>query len=98
MADSPAGVDDGSDHEAAAAPGADSGFGIDRVAAAAGNNPDILRLENLDTDLAPPPEAVAATRAAAGRDEANSYLPFTGRLTSSGRSAPASPDAAASAC
>jgi aspartate/methionine/tyrosine aminotransferase len=56
------------------------GFGIDRVAAAAGDNPDILRLENLDTDLAPPPEAVAATREAAGRDDTNSYLPFTGRL------------------
>lgn len=56
------------------------GFGIDRVAAAAGDDPDVLRLENLDTDLAPPPEAVEATREAAGRDDANSYLPFTGRL------------------
>ena len=56
------------------------GFGIDKVAAAAGDDPDVLRLENLDTDLAPPPEAVAATRDAAGRDDANSYLPFTGRL------------------
>ena len=56
------------------------GFGIDKVAAAAGDDPDILRLENLDTDLAPPPEAIAATCEAAGRDDANSYLPFTGRL------------------
>jgi aspartate/methionine/tyrosine aminotransferase len=56
------------------------GFGIDRVAARAGDDPDVLRLENLDTDLPPPPEAVAATREAAGRDDANSYLPFTGRL------------------
>lgn len=56
------------------------GFGIDRVAAATGDNPNILRLENLDTDLAPPPEAVAATHEAAGRDDTNSYLPFTGRL------------------
>jgi aspartate/methionine/tyrosine aminotransferase len=56
------------------------GFGIDRVAAAAGDDPDVLRLENLDTDLAPPPEAIAATCEAAGRDDANSYLPFTGRL------------------
>jgi aspartate/methionine/tyrosine aminotransferase len=56
------------------------GFGIDRVAARAGDDPDVLRLENLDTDLAPPPEAVDATREAAGRDDANSYLPFTGRL------------------
>jgi aspartate/methionine/tyrosine aminotransferase len=56
------------------------GFGIDTVAAAAAENPDVLRLENLDTDLAPPPEAVAATCEAASRDDANSYLPFTGRL------------------
>src|SRR5262245_39284710 len=55
------------------------GFTIDRVAAAAGDDPDILRLENLDTDLPPPPEAVEATRAAIGEDDANSWLPFTGR-------------------
>jgi aspartate/methionine/tyrosine aminotransferase len=55
------------------------GFSIDRVAAAAGEDPDVLRLENLDTDIPPPPEAVAATREAIGFDEANSWLPFTGR-------------------
>jgi len=55
------------------------GFNIDRVAAAAGDDPDVLRLENLDTDVPPPPEAVEATRAATGQDEANSWLPFTGR-------------------
>jgi len=54
------------------------GFGIDRVAAAAGADPDVLRLENLDTDVPPHPDAVEATRAAVGSDEANSYLPFTG--------------------
>jgi len=54
------------------------GFSIDRVAAAAGEDPSVLRLENLDTDLRPPVEAVAATREAIERDEANSYLPFTG--------------------
>ena len=27
------------------------GFNIDRVAAAAGDDPDVLRMENLDTDL-----------------------------------------------
>jgi aspartate/methionine/tyrosine aminotransferase len=54
------------------------GFSIDRVAAAAGDDPTVLRLENLDTDLRPPAEAVAATREALERDEANSYLPFTG--------------------
>jgi aspartate/methionine/tyrosine aminotransferase len=55
------------------------GFNIDRVAAAAGDDPDVLRLENLDTDVPPPPEAVEATRAAIGEDDANSWLPFTGR-------------------
>ena len=55
------------------------GFGIDRVAAAAGDDPDVLRLENLDTDIPPPADVIAATRAAIGEDEANSWLPFTGR-------------------
>ena len=30
------------------------GFNIDRVAAAAGDDPDVFRLENLDTDIPPP--------------------------------------------
>jgi aspartate/methionine/tyrosine aminotransferase len=55
------------------------GFNIDRVAAAAGDDPDVLRLENLDTDIPPPAEAIEATRRATGEDEANSWLPFTGR-------------------
>jgi len=55
------------------------GFNIDRVAAAAGDDPGVLRLENLDTDIPPPEEAMEATRAAIGEDEANSWLPFTGR-------------------
>ena len=55
------------------------GFNIDRVAAAAGDDPDVLRMENLDTDIAPPADAMDATRAAIGEDEANSWLPFTGR-------------------
>ena len=54
------------------------GFGIDRVAEAAGSDPTVLRLENYDTDIPPHPDAVEATRAAIGRDEANSYLPFSG--------------------
>jgi aspartate/methionine/tyrosine aminotransferase len=54
------------------------GFGIDRVAAAAGSDPDVLRLENYDTDIRPHPEAIEATRAALDRDDANSYLPFSG--------------------
>jgi aspartate/methionine/tyrosine aminotransferase len=56
------------------------GFAIDEVAARAGNDPEVLRMENLDTDLPPPEAAVAATRAVLGSDDANSYLPFTGRL------------------
>jgi len=56
------------------------GFSIDRVAAEAGDDPEVLRLENLDTDLAPPAAAIAATKAAVGRDKDNSYLPFTGKL------------------
>jgi aspartate/methionine/tyrosine aminotransferase len=54
------------------------GFGIDRVAEAAGSDADVLRLENYDTDIPPHPTAIEATRAAVGRDEANSYLPFSG--------------------
>lgn len=56
-----------------------AGFNIDKVAAAAGSDPEVLRFENLDTDLPPPPEAVTATLASIGTDEANSWLPFTGR-------------------
>ena len=54
------------------------GFSIDKVAAAAGRDPEMLRMENLDTDIPPPAAAVEATRAAVGTDEANSWLPFTG--------------------
>lgn len=56
------------------------GFSIDRVAAAAGNDPEVLRLENLDTDLPPPAAAIEATRNAIERRDSNSYLPFTGNL------------------
>jgi aspartate/methionine/tyrosine aminotransferase len=55
------------------------GFSIDQVAAAAGDDLDVLRLENLDTDLAPPAAAIEATHRAIGRDDDNSYLPFTGQ-------------------
>ena len=41
-------------------------------------DPDLLRLENLDTNIPPPDVAIATTRAAAGDDDANSYLPFLG--------------------
>ena len=56
------------------------GIGVDVIgdAADAAADPDILRLENLDTDLRPPPVAVELTRAAIDDDAANSYLPFQG--------------------
>jgi aspartate/methionine/tyrosine aminotransferase len=66
--------------------GAIRGFGIDRVAAAAERpaeaNPawPVLRMENLDTDLPLPPEALVETRAGLETREANSWLPFTGDL------------------
>lgn len=56
------------------------GIGVDKVgdAADARNDPEFLRLENLDTDIPPPTVAVEATMVAVGSDEANSYLPFQG--------------------
>src|SRR2546423_13361532 len=60
------------------------GFGIDRVAAAADQpaeaNPNwpVLRMENLDTDLPLPPEAIAVTVESLPTPPANSWLPFTG--------------------
>jgi aspartate/methionine/tyrosine aminotransferase len=56
------------------------GIGVDEVgdAADAAADPDILRLENLDTDLRPPRVAVELTRTAVDDDAANSYLPFQG--------------------
>ncbi|MDQ4082488.1 MAG: pyridoxal phosphate-dependent aminotransferase, partial [Actinomycetota bacterium] len=62
------------------------GFGIDQVAAAAERpahaRPDwpVLRMENLDTDLPLPPEAVPETVSGLETREANSWLPFTGDL------------------
>src|SRR4051794_13721067 len=56
-----------------------AGFGIDRVAAAV-HDPGVLRLENLDTDLPLPPEAVSVTRSALDDPVSNSWLPFTGDL------------------
>jgi aspartate/methionine/tyrosine aminotransferase len=57
-----------------------AGIGVDRmgsIADAVGR--DMLRLENLDVDIPPDAEAVARTRAAAGLDDDNSYLPFIGQ-------------------
>jgi aspartate/methionine/tyrosine aminotransferase len=56
------------------------GIGVDAVgdAADAAADPELLRLENLDTDIRPPAVALAVTRAAIDDDAANSYLPFQG--------------------
>jgi len=62
------------------------GFGIDRVAAAveqparASSRWPVLRMENLDTDLPLPPEAVGVTARSLETPEANSWLPFTGDM------------------
>jgi N-succinyldiaminopimelate aminotransferase len=55
-------------------------IGVERMgdAADALRDPRMLRLENLDTDLPPPPEALATTEAQVRDDDANSYLPFFG--------------------
>jgi aspartate/methionine/tyrosine aminotransferase len=62
------------------------GFGIDRLADAADARPSddaaspwpVLRMENLDTDLPLPPEAIPETIRSLETPEANSWLPFTG--------------------
>jgi aspartate/methionine/tyrosine aminotransferase len=41
-------------------------------------DPEVLRLENLDTDLRPPQNALEYTKRAVDDDDANSYLPFFG--------------------
>ncbi len=55
-------------------------IGVDRMGAAADalSDPEVLRLENMDTDLRPDPWALEAARASIGEDDANSYLPFAG--------------------
>ncbi len=55
-------------------------IGVERMgdAADALRNPDMLRLENLDTDLPPSLPALVLTAAEVHHDDANSYLPFFG--------------------
>ncbi len=55
-------------------------IGVERMGDAADTlrDPRVLRLENLDTDLLPPPVALAMTEAQVREDSANSYLPFFG--------------------
>jgi N-succinyldiaminopimelate aminotransferase len=57
-----------------------AGIGVDRMGAIAdASGRDFLRLENLDVDIPPDPEAIAHAREALGRDRDNSYLPFVGQ-------------------
>ena len=57
-----------------------AGIGVDRMGSRADlSGRDLLRLENLDVDIPPDPEAVARTRLAATTDSDNSYLPFVGQ-------------------
>jgi aspartate/methionine/tyrosine aminotransferase len=62
------------------------GFGIDRTAlaadarSAARHDWPVLRMENLDTDLPLPPEAIPETVRGLERPAANSWLPFTGDM------------------
>lgn len=55
-------------------------IGVNSIGDAANalKNDNMLRLENLDTDIRPPREAIVATRNALEDDDANSYLPFFG--------------------
>jgi aspartate/methionine/tyrosine aminotransferase len=59
-----------------------TGISVDRTAAIADAqpHPGYLRLENLDTDIPPDPQALEETRTAVARDDDNSYLPFVGKL------------------
>jgi aspartate/methionine/tyrosine aminotransferase len=59
-----------------------AGIGVDQMGSRADSfaGADVLRLENLDTDVRPHPAAVAATQAAIAEDKNNSYLPFVGQL------------------
>lgn len=45
----------------------------------AAHDPEVLRLENMDTDLSPPKAAILATHQALDNDACNSYLPFLGQ-------------------
>lgn len=56
-------------------------IGVDRMGELAGSasTTDYLRLENLDVNIPPEPEAIACTKDAAESGPDNSYLPFIGQ-------------------
>ena len=51
-----------------------------RVATGVSEYPAVLRLENLDTDQRPAEAPLRATPTAVDDDEANNWLPFTGKI------------------
>lgn len=57
-----------------------SRIGVEQIGDLANSlkDPEVLRLENLDTDLRPPQSALDFTKRAVDDDNANSYLPFFG--------------------
>ncbi|PVH77981.1 putative aminotransferase [Cadophora sp. DSE1049] len=57
------------------------GIGVDKMGnlADAASGQDYLRLENLDVDIPPDPEALSYSELALRQDQNNSYLPFTGQ-------------------
>ncbi|MBB3356937.1 MULTISPECIES: pyridoxal phosphate-dependent aminotransferase [unclassified Novosphingobium] len=56
------------------------GIGVDRMGSIAdASSSDMLRLENLDTDILPDPAVLERTRQSVLEDAANSYLPFVGQ-------------------
>ena len=55
-------------------------IGVDRMGSIGdASSQDLLRLENLDSDIPPDSRAIARTREAACEDSANSYLPLVGQ-------------------
>jgi N-succinyldiaminopimelate aminotransferase len=57
------------------------GIGVDQMGGLADAlaRPDVLRFENLDTDVLPPEVALEFTKSAVEQDHNNSYLPFIGQ-------------------
>jgi N-succinyldiaminopimelate aminotransferase len=55
-------------------------IGVDRMGSLADQaaDPEILRLENLDTDVPPPSGVIQITQSSVELDRSNSYLPFMG--------------------
>jgi aspartate/methionine/tyrosine aminotransferase len=57
-----------------------AGIGVDFMASIADDSSrDLLRLENLDTDIPPDAEVIERTQFSVTDDAANSYLPFVGK-------------------